>query len=151
MCIVNIWEELNDSFPTTQLLFDGFSKPYRLDCCSDGGGILQYVKDDISSLFITQHDYRITFEWFFIEINTRNKKWLLCCLYNPSKINISHHISHLSKGLDNYINHYDNIFFCKILILNHQKIVLMSFAMFIILQTLSKNQDFSKTLIIHLE
>ena len=50
---------------------------------------------------------------FFIEINVRNKKWLLRCLYNLHKNNVSNHIFHLSKGLDNYYNicHYDNILF----------------------------------------
>ena len=35
----------------------------------------------------------------------------MCCSYNPHRNNISNHISHLSKGLDNYISHYDNILF----------------------------------------
>ena len=64
---------------------------------------------------------RVIFRWIlwgnsrgipqFIEINTRKKKWLLCCSYNPHRNNISIHIPHLSKALDNYISHYDNILF----------------------------------------
>ena len=32
-------------------------------------------------------------------------------VYNPHKNNIWHHISILSKVLDNYVSHYDNILF----------------------------------------
>ena len=41
--------KLDDSFPSAQFLLDGFSKPYRLDRCSNGGGILLYIRDDIPS------------------------------------------------------------------------------------------------------
>ena len=102
--------KLDASFPTAQFLLDGFSKPCRLDRCSNGGGILLYVKDDISSHLLTDHRLPDNVECLFTEINIRNKKWLLCCSYNPHRNNISNHISHLSKGLDNYISHYDILF-----------------------------------------
>ena len=41
--------KLDDSFPSAQFLLDGFSKPYRLERCSNGGGILLYIRDDIPS------------------------------------------------------------------------------------------------------
>ena len=41
--------KLDDSFLSAQLLLHGFSKPYRLDRCSNGGGILLYIRDDIPS------------------------------------------------------------------------------------------------------
>ena len=75
--------KLDDSFPTAQFLLDGFSKPYRLDRCSNGGGILLYVKDDISSPLLTDHRLPDNAECLFTIINIRNKKWLLCCSYNP--------------------------------------------------------------------
>ena len=103
--------KLDDSFPMAHFLLDGFSKPYRLDRCSNGGGILLYVKDDISSRLLTDHRLPDNVECLFTEINIRNKKLLLCCSYNPHKNNISNHIFHSSKGLDNYISHYDNILF----------------------------------------
>ena len=102
---------LDDSFPTAQFLSDGFWKPHRLDCCSNGGEILLYVKDDVSSRLLTDHILPENIECLFTEINIRNKKWLLCCSYNPHRNNISNHISHSSKGLDNYLSHYDNILF----------------------------------------
>ena len=81
--------KLDYSFPTAQFLLDGFSKPYRLDRCSNGGGILLYVKDYISSRLLTNHRLPNNVECLFTEINIRNKKWLLCCSYNPHRNNIS--------------------------------------------------------------
>ena len=107
----NTISKLDDSFPTDQFLLDGFPKPYRLDRCSNGGGLLHYIKGDISSLFLTNLRLPDNVEYLFTEINMRNKKWLLSCSYNPHKNDKSNHISHLSKGLDNYISHYDNILF----------------------------------------
>ena len=45
--------KLDDSFPSAQFLLDGFSKPYRLDRCSNGGGILLYIRDDIPSRLLS--------------------------------------------------------------------------------------------------
>ena len=45
--------KLDDSFPTAQFLLNGFSKSYRLDRCSNGGRLLLYIKDDISSRLLT--------------------------------------------------------------------------------------------------
>ena len=103
--------KLDDSFPTAQFLLDGFSKPCRLDRCSNGGGLLLYIKGDISSRLLTDLRLSDNVECLSTKINIRNKKWLLCCSYNPQRNNISNHISHLSKGLDNYISHCDNILF----------------------------------------
>ena len=66
--------KLDDSFPTVQFFLDGFSKPYRLDHCSNGVGILLYLKDDISSRLLTDHRLPDNVESLFTEINTRNKK-----------------------------------------------------------------------------
>ena len=45
--------KIDDSFPTSQFLLDGFLKPYRLDRCSNGGGIIFYVNDDMSCRLLT--------------------------------------------------------------------------------------------------
>ena len=98
--------KLDDFFPTAKFLLDGFSKPCRLAHYSNGGGILFYVKDDISSRLLTDHRLPGNVEYLLTEINITNKKRLLRCSYNPHKNNISNHISHLS----NYIRHYDILF-----------------------------------------
>ena len=99
--------KLDDSFPSAQFLLNGFSKPYRLDRCFNGGGILLYIRDDIPARLLSNSNKT---ENFFAEINFRKKKWLICASYDPHKSNISNHVHHLSKGLDNYIENDDNIF-----------------------------------------
>ena len=99
----------DESFPSAQFLLDGFSRPYRLDRCTNGGQILLYVRDDISSCLLTEYKLQDNTECLFIEINIRKKKWLFCCSCNPNKNNISKHLHCLSKGLDICISQYDNI------------------------------------------
>ena len=36
--------KLDSSFPTGQFLMNGFRKPYRLDRCSNGGGLLLFIR-----------------------------------------------------------------------------------------------------------
>ena len=100
---------LDDSFPTTQFLMSGFCKPYRLDRCSNGEGLLLYIWEDIPSCLPTEYNLSENVECLFVEINIRKKKLLLCCSYNPHKNNISKHLHHLNKGLDVYLKHYDNL------------------------------------------
>ena len=103
--------KLDDSFPYAQFLPDGFSKPYRLEKCSNGGGILLYIRDDTPSRLLSNSNKT---ESIFAEINFRKKKWLICASYNPHKSNISNHLHHLGKGLDNYIGNYDNILLLRL-------------------------------------
>ena len=62
--------ELDDSFPSAQFLLDGFWKPYRLDRCLNGGGILLYIWDDIPSRLLSNSNKS---ESIFAEINFRKK------------------------------------------------------------------------------
>ena len=41
--------KIDDSFPVGNFIIEGFSTPYRLDHDSNGGGIMLYVREDISS------------------------------------------------------------------------------------------------------
>ena len=47
--------KIDDSFPTAQFLISGFCKPYRLDHCSNGGGILLYIREDTPCRLLTQY------------------------------------------------------------------------------------------------
>ena len=101
--------KIDESFPSAQFLLDGFSRPYRLDRSANGGGILLYVRNDISSCLLIEYKLQDNTECLFMDINKRKKKWLFCCSYNPNKNNISKHLHCLSKGLDTYLSQYDNI------------------------------------------
>ena len=72
--------KLDDSFPTAQLLMSGFCKPYRLVRCSNGGCLLFYIREDISSRLVTECKRPENVQCLFAEINIRKKTWLLCLL-----------------------------------------------------------------------
>ena len=75
--------KLDDSFPTGNFLIDGFSTRYRLDRNSNGGGLIWFVREDISSNLAEAESKPI--EGFYVELKLRNNKWLLNCSYNPTK------------------------------------------------------------------
>ena len=63
--------KIDDSFPLTQFLIEGFTTPYRLDRNGSGGGILVYIRKDIRSKLIpTDFSNR---EGFFLELNVRKR------------------------------------------------------------------------------
>ena len=90
--------KIDDSFPLGNFLIGGFSKPYRLDRDSLGGGILLYVREDIPTNLTEVETKPI--EGFYVEINLRNDKWLMNCSYNPHKNMIGNHLRTLSEKLD---------------------------------------------------
>ena len=49
------------------------------------------------------------FESFYVELNFRNKKWLLNCSYNPNNNNIEPHLTCLSRSIDSHSSKYENI------------------------------------------
>ena len=83
---IDIWliseTKIDSSFPTVQFHIDGYTI-HRRDRNENGGALLLYVREDVSSTLL-KTDSEI--EAFYVEINVRKKKWLLCCSYNPIKI-----------------------------------------------------------------
>ena len=68
-------------FSTAQFLLDEFCRPYRADRFANGGGILLYVRDDISSCLLTEYKLQDSTECLFIEINIRKRN-----SYSPAHI-----------------------------------------------------------------
>ena len=66
------------------------------------------MRDDIPSKFIPMKNS--TTEGFFIELNTRKKKWVLCCTYNPNCIFISDHLRTIGNNIDLLLANYENFF-----------------------------------------
>ena len=108
--------KLDDSFPTMQFNIEGYHT-FRLDRneygCGVlpneyGCGILLYVRDDIPSKFIPMKNS--TIESFFIELNLRKKKWILCCTYNPKRSFISGGLSITGNNIDLLLANYENFF-----------------------------------------
>ena len=75
--------KLDDSFPTSQFIVDGFSMPYQQDRNRNGGGIMIYIRDDIPSKLLLKHVFPDDIEGLFVELNFRKSKWLLIGAYHP--------------------------------------------------------------------
>ena len=100
--------KLDESFPQGQFKISGFSRPFRLDRNSIViGRIMLFVREDIPAKLIFTEVSPI--EGFYVEINLRKQKWLICCSYNPNKHNISKHIEALSKSIDLFSYYYENV------------------------------------------
>ena len=81
--LIVVETKLDSTYPTSQFLIDGYSKPYRLDRNRNGGGILIYVREDIPTKQLFKHNFPCDIEGMFIEINLRKTKWLLLGTYHP--------------------------------------------------------------------
>ena len=65
--------KLDDTFPVGQFCIDGYSTPCGLDRTLHGGGILLYIREDISSNILKFEPAQSNFEGFFVEINLGRK------------------------------------------------------------------------------
>ena len=99
--------KLDKTFPAVQLYLQGFWDPYQFDRYRNGGGIMLYIREDIPSRLI-EKKLRNNSEYFFVEINLRKKKSLLCCSYNPHKNSISTQIDFLRTELNLHSYNYEN-------------------------------------------
>ena len=89
--------KLDNSFPVSQFLIDGYSPPFRLDRDNNGGGIMLFVREDFPCKLLSVENHPM--EGFYVEINLRKTKWLLCCSYNPSRCKIDFHLENLNRSL----------------------------------------------------
>ena len=101
--------KIDQSFTTAQFIIEGYSKPFRRDRNKMGGGLLLYVRDDITCKEIKQTVLPPDIECLFIEINLRNKKYLIVGGYNPHKDSSSYFLSHVGRTIDSILGNYDNI------------------------------------------
>ena len=92
--------KIDESFPLSQFMIDGFSMPYRRDRNAHGCGILVYFRNNITSKLLKIENLPSDIEAIFIEMNIKSKKWLLCCTYNPNKSLIENHLRQLQKQLE---------------------------------------------------
>ena len=101
--------KLNDSYPTTQFLLDGFSPPHRLDRNENGGGILIYIREDIPGVVLNKYKLPSDIEGIFIELNFRKSKWLLFGTYHPPSQSDNYYFDQVGKALSFYNTTYDKI------------------------------------------
>ena len=100
--------KIDESFPLSQFMIDGFSMPYRRDRNAHGGGILVYFRNNITSKLLKIENLPSDIEAIFIEMNIKSKKWLLCCTYNPNKSLIENHLRQLQKQLEAFSERYEH-------------------------------------------
>ena len=100
--------KLDDSFPKQQFFMEGFSPPFRLDRNANGGGVLIYVREDITCKELRDHSPQMNIEGIFLELNLKRSKWLLFGGYNPNKDNIVNFCKGVGPILDHYMPNYDN-------------------------------------------
>ena len=77
--------KLDSSFPNAHFYMKCYSKPYRLDRKSKGGGIILYVREDIPSKLINSSCIDHGEEYYLAELNLKKQKWLIVCNYNLHK------------------------------------------------------------------
>ena len=65
-----------------------------------------FIRNAISAKVVSTDDSPN--ESFYVELNFRNKKWLLNCSYNPKHSSIESHLDSLSKSIDSLSSKYDN-------------------------------------------
>ena len=94
--------KLEDSFPNSQFLVDGFSEPFRIDRNRSGGGVMIYVRDVIPSKFLTKHFFPNDIEDLFVELNFRKCKWLLLGTYHPPSQSDQYFFENVDKASDMY-------------------------------------------------
>ena len=99
--------KIDESFPISQFVIDGFSTPFRFDRNAYGGGILVYIREDIPAKLLNTNCISNECECLAIEINLHKAKWLLLSSYNPHKNNITEHLRNLSKLLEKNSNIYE--------------------------------------------
>ena len=80
--------KLDDSFSDGLFFLDDFGTPFGLDRNRNGEGIMLFIGNDIPAKVVSTDDRPI--ESFYVELNLRNKKWLLNYSYNPKHTNIDH-------------------------------------------------------------
>ena len=94
--------KLDETFLESLFLMDGFSKPYRLDRNKNGGGVMIFIRDTISSKILEKHIFPNDVESIFVELNFRKCKWLLCGTYHPPSQSDEYFLNNLDKALDTY-------------------------------------------------
>ena len=109
MCTVHLTTAATAAtFPEVQFLLQDFCMLYRLHRNRNGGGIMLYIIEHIPSWF-TKRKVRNNVEYFFVEINLRKKKLLLCCSYNNHKKSILNYVDALRRELDIHSSNYENV------------------------------------------
>ena len=63
--------KLDNTFPLSQLIFQGFTPPYRFDRKEDGGDLMLFVREDIPSKLLPNVNPSGNIDNIFVKINLK--------------------------------------------------------------------------------
>ena len=109
--IITIAEsKLDESFPSADFNLQGYQfPPFRLDCTSNSGGLLTFVKSDIPARHLTKFKLDPALHILPVELRLRKEKLLVFNIYRPDRINIELFFDTLSNAIHFYEVDYNNI------------------------------------------
>ena len=106
---------LDNTYPTKQLLINGFREPYRLHRehielhrVVDLVVVYSYVRADIPCKQLTKHVFPDEIDGLFLEINQRISKWLIFDSYHLLSQPDQYYFDSVGKALDIYAENCDD-------------------------------------------
>ena len=100
--------KVDSTFPTAQFTMEGYTT-YRLDRDKNGGGIMIFIREDIPSKILQNHNLPEHIEAVPIEVNLRKTKFLFLAIYHPPSQSKKYFLECLTKILDKYSHLYEKI------------------------------------------
>ena len=76
--------KINKCFPTAQLSWPGYHKPYRLDISGLWGGLLAYIKSHLPSRRLTNYIMPKDIQIIPFELNQGKENWMFICIHRPA-------------------------------------------------------------------
>ena len=101
--------EIDEPFSLGQFNINGFNAPFRIECNSNGGVIMLFLREDIPAKLRASKTHPV--EGLYVAVKLRKQKWLITCPYNPNKFMICQHMETLAKNLDMHSSTYENFIF----------------------------------------
>ena len=93
----------------SQFKMPGMKKPYRLDISANSGGLLVYVDTNISSKRIFSNVFPNDIQVIILEINIKNRRLLILCIYRPLKQNLNYFVNIISDLIDKFSKTYTDV------------------------------------------
>ena len=106
--LIVVETNIDDSFPKEQFYIERYADPLWLDRDGEGGGLLVYMKSDITMRQLKSFKFELDMECNCFEINLRGKKWALFSIYRPPSQSQDHFFENLGKAVDHNSEKYDN-------------------------------------------
>lgn len=102
--------KLDQSFPSSQFMIDGYHNPNELrkDRNAYGGGLITYIKNGIPFKRLTKIEPSL-FEITCIEVTFGKRKWGYVSVYRPPSASGKVFFENLSKCIEKLTNIYENI------------------------------------------